>query len=632
MNDAPRNLGKYEVLERLGGGGMAEVFLGRSTGHEGFAKLVAIKRVLPEHASGSFMEMMVDEALIASNLSHINISQIYDLVRADDTCFIVMEYIQGVSLNRVLGRLARKGRPMPPAMAVFLLRQVCAGLEYAHNQTDSQGRPLKIIHRDVSPDNVMVSFEGEVKLIDFGIAKAARRLHATQVGQIKGKFAYMSPEQARGGELDHRSDIFSAGLMLYEFLTLSNPFECTEALIQAVTKDEVPPPSAVVPGLPIALDGICITALALNPRDRYAGAGEMERDLDLFQRDNPFTRRELAARITESFKSERTAMERLVEATCAGGGATVSTVAESLPPRNNVAPDLAETLLQPQGDEAPDRAETLLLLREDEAPAGAETLLLQRNDEAPAGGETLLLQRDDKAPVETVLVPRTGVNSAPPSATQRSKGASRRRTRIRAALIVVLATTLGGAAATVVFSLAMCDTTLPAAAPVASRKPGTDGGPPQGQQPTRVLTVAQPPASAARDGAGGEETTDSSVSTAAPDASPGAGHRIKAVRLRPPGRTRRPRQPSRPRRSSRPTGQAWITVVTMDGTQQIWANVSLDGQSIGRSMIYRKKIKAGRHVVVVQRSGYLVTRQTIQLKANQERRVLLKLRRSTRDR
>ncbi len=203
----PVRFGKYLLLERLSIGGMAEVFLAKTFGIEGFAKLVAIKRILPAMADDAdFVQMFIDEAKIAGQLSHPNICQIYELGRIDGAYFIAMDYVRGKDALQLISRFRRLRCRMPLAMAAFIAARACEALDHAHRRADAQGRPLNIIHRDVSPQNILVSYAGEVKLIDFGIAKAVSRSAHTQAGVLKGKFGYMSPEQVRGEPLDRRSD------------------------------------------------------------------------------------------------------------------------------------------------------------------------------------------------------------------------------------------------------------------------------------------------------------------------------------------------------------------------------------------------------------------------------------------
>ena len=220
--------GKYELLKKVGTGGMAELFLARQPGIEGFEKLIVIKRILPHltdsRHSSQFVQMLLDEARLAAQLSHPNIIQIYDLGRVDDQYFIAMEYINGVDLSQILKRELEHSRYMPVEHVVKVATYVCEALSYAHKRTDERGRPLRVVHRDVSPHNVLIAYDGGIKLTDFGIAKATSQMMKTRVGTIKGKWAYMSPEQCAGREVDSRSDIFSVGVLIYQMTTGMLPF------------------------------------------------------------------------------------------------------------------------------------------------------------------------------------------------------------------------------------------------------------------------------------------------------------------------------------------------------------------------------------------------------------------------
>ncbi len=212
----PEPFGNYLLIEKVSVGGMAEVFKALMIGTEGFQKLVAIKRLLPSVAEDEeFARMFIDEANIAGQLHHANIAQVYDLGRIEEHYFIAMEYVQGRDLRAVFDRLKRIKRGVPLNMAVYIVAKACEGLDYAHRKKDAQGRPLNIVHRDISPPNILLSYEGDVKIVDFGIAKATKKLTQTQAGILKGKFGYMSPEQVRGLPIDRRSDIFSIGIVLY---------------------------------------------------------------------------------------------------------------------------------------------------------------------------------------------------------------------------------------------------------------------------------------------------------------------------------------------------------------------------------------------------------------------------------
>ncbi|MEL7371912.1 MAG: serine/threonine-protein kinase, partial [Myxococcota bacterium] len=270
------------LLERINVGGMAEVFRAKAFGVEGFERVVAVKRILPALAEDEeFIEMFIDEARIAANLTHQNIVQIYELGKSDDMYFISMEYIAGRDLRQILDRQQKKGELLDHGAAAFILSRVCEALDYAHRKRDPAGRPLNIIHRDVTPQNVILSYEGEVKLCDFGIAKAATRMSRTQVGVLKGKYAYMAPEQVQGHPVDHRGDIFALGVIFYEMLTGKRLFlgETDYATLEAVRVADIPSPRTHVPDLPEGLEKVVMGMLARDPEDRYAWASDVQDDL-----------------------------------------------------------------------------------------------------------------------------------------------------------------------------------------------------------------------------------------------------------------------------------------------------------------------------------------------------------------
>ncbi len=275
--------GKYQLLELVGRGGMAEVFKAKARGVEGFEKIVVIKRILPELANNRrFVELFVQEAKLAVLLSHANIVQVFDLGREAETYFIAMEHIAGYDLARVLRRCARLGRTMGPAMAAHVAAEVAKGLDYAHRRRDVHGRPLGIVHRDVSPHNVLLSFEGEVKLTDFGIAKARTLVEPQQeAASIKGKYAYMAPEQARGEPVDARADVFSLGVVLYELLAGVNPFRAASdyETLQRVRVGRAPDLGEVASEVPAELAAIVSRAMASKPAARFETAGAMYEEL-----------------------------------------------------------------------------------------------------------------------------------------------------------------------------------------------------------------------------------------------------------------------------------------------------------------------------------------------------------------
>ena len=284
---APVLYGKYQLLELLARGGMAEVFKAKSHGVEGFEKILVIKRILPELSENpEFVEMFINEAKIAVTLSHANIVQVFDLGRADEMYFIAMEYVAGYDLATVLARGRKLGRAMPQELAVYVVSELAKGLDYAHRRRDAQLRPLHIVHRDVSPQNVLISFEGEVKLTDFGIAKAALAVEErTDSGVLKGKYAYMSPEQARGEDVDARTDIFALGTVLYEQLAGRNPFyvpESTYETLRRVRDSDLATLATHMPELPRELCAIVDRAMSRGADDRQANAGALYEELVQF--------------------------------------------------------------------------------------------------------------------------------------------------------------------------------------------------------------------------------------------------------------------------------------------------------------------------------------------------------------
>jgi serine/threonine protein kinase len=268
--------GQYSLLACLGSGGMAEVFLGRAQSIAGFEKLLAIKRLLPSYtANTETVQLLADEARITVQLTHSNIVQVFDFGCVDHAYYIAMEYVDGLDLKSLVRIDDVTSQPMPLELALHVTICVLDALEFAHTRVDTKKRPLGIIHRDVTPHNVLISRHGQVKLTDFGVARAAISSHVTRVGDIRGKYSYMPPEQVRGGEIDHRVDIFAAGAILYELLSGRQPYRATSAAEQLqLLRCVVEPPSSFRRELPQELDAICLRALAREPNGRFASAGQ----------------------------------------------------------------------------------------------------------------------------------------------------------------------------------------------------------------------------------------------------------------------------------------------------------------------------------------------------------------------
>ncbi len=282
LEEGQERFGKFILLGRVALGGMAEVFRARLKQPDGSEHIVAVKRILPEFSGdANFIQMFKDEARIAGALLHPNIVQIYELGEVDGIYFISMEYIDGIDLARVIKIRRALNMPISPELAIVIGVGVCRALFYAHEEKDANGEPLNMIHRDVTPHNVLISRSGDVKLTDFGIAKASQNLAETAVGELKGKLSYMSPEQAAGYPLDKRSDLFQVGIMLYEILTLQKMFEgkSDQTLLAKIQRGDFPRLHTMLPHLPPVFEQVIMKALALQPNERYQDAHELEQDL-----------------------------------------------------------------------------------------------------------------------------------------------------------------------------------------------------------------------------------------------------------------------------------------------------------------------------------------------------------------
>ncbi|MGC4114173.1 MAG: serine/threonine-protein kinase [Myxococcales bacterium] len=267
--------GRYELLKRIAAGGMGEVFLARQVGMQGFEKLLVVKVLLPHLVEDQeFVTMFFDEARIAARLNHNNVAQIFDLGDVEGAYYIAMEYIHGDDVVRLWKQARTQNKPVPLPLVARIAADAAAGLDYAHKATDANNQPLGLVHRDVSPQNILVTFDGGVKLIDFGVAKAAGRASHTATGTLKGKYSYMSPEQASGKAIDCRSDVFALGVVLYEMATSLRLFkrETEISTLKAVEACEIPRPSETNPEIDEQLEAVMMKALARDVKDRYQDA------------------------------------------------------------------------------------------------------------------------------------------------------------------------------------------------------------------------------------------------------------------------------------------------------------------------------------------------------------------------
>jgi serine/threonine protein kinase len=276
---------RYRVVEKLESGGMAEVFRAESEGLQGFRKQVAIKRVLPHLSSKKkFISMFLDEARLSAQLSHSNCVQVFDIGVGDNAFFIVMEFVDGANLKAIIEHIKKSGRDFPVEAAVHIALELCKGLAYAHELTDQNGVPLHIVHRDMSPPNVLVTKHGEIKIVDFGLAKANSQLEKSEPGIIKGKFSYLAPEAAMGQDVDARTDIFAVGIILWELLAGQRLFlgDTDFQTVKKVQAAQVPSISQINKKVPQELERIVARALARDPAQRFTTARDLGMELSKF--------------------------------------------------------------------------------------------------------------------------------------------------------------------------------------------------------------------------------------------------------------------------------------------------------------------------------------------------------------
>lgn len=340
------SFGKYRLVASVGHGGMADVYLAVSAGPAGVTKLQVVKRLRQNLAEEpDFLSMFLDEARLASRLNHPNVVQTNEVGQVDSGYFIAMEYLDGQPLNRILH--AGRTRPAPPGLHLQVIAEALAGLHYAHELTDYDGTPLAIVHRDTSPHNIFVTYEGQTKLVDFGIAKASRRATETNVGMVKGKFMYMSPEQAMSADVDRRSDIFVMGLVLWEVVAGRRMWKglADNEVIARLIAGDLPRLADVCPNAPPEIARICDHALALKPDDRYATAAAMRRDILAYLDEARLnvTAETKSEYLSAVFAEKRADMKKIIEQQLSGMAKSpdVTAVSASLPPISSSLPELS---------------------------------------------------------------------------------------------------------------------------------------------------------------------------------------------------------------------------------------------------------------------------------------------------
>lgn len=354
--------GKYVLLEKIASGGMAEVYLAKSAVANGLNKFVAVKRILPQYSQNEeFVDMFKEEAKVAINLNHGNIVSIYDFGVEKKQFFLVMEFMEGRNLRQVINELKKNNKSFSIDQAIFMIKEVAAGLDHAHRCVDANsGRPLNITHRDMSPQNIMISFEGEVKVIDFGIAKAETEKEETKAGTLKGKFSYMSPEQAEGANIDPRTDVFALGIVLWELLANDRLFTGSNeaTILRKVRECQIPQIRKVNPLVPQELERIVMKALAKDRNVRYQTAANLHRDLNRFLNTQfpDFSVHDFSSSLKESFRGAfMEAREKLMLYSKVDLSTTMSLESTLTANRTNEATNIHRPSQEPIVSRAPQR-------------------------------------------------------------------------------------------------------------------------------------------------------------------------------------------------------------------------------------------------------------------------------------
>ena len=405
--------GKYFLIRKLAAGGMGEVFLARQQGPAGFQKVLVVKKILAHLTeSKEFVEAFVGEARLAAQMNHRNIVQVFELGDQDGAYFIAMEYVHGKSLRDLIDATARRKEKIPAELCRSVAEQICDGASYAHNLTDMSGRSLNLVHRDLNPQNVLISYGGDVKIIDFGIAKSELSTVKTEAGMIKGKFVYMSPEQSLAKKLDKRSDIFAIGISLYEMLTGINPFHKNNIVLtlEAVQRYDPPPPSEYDPTY-APFDPIVSRALAKDRERRYSDAAEMQDDLRRVVLPRPAER--LGQFMSRLFRAQlEEEQQQLVDSDKVRAAGPKTTPARATPPRAAPPPSESTVPVAPAGG--------TVLLPNARAPKAAATPARSARPAPPdtqpdSAGDTLI-DADDGPPPPS----RAAADEAPGGASSRT--------------------------------------------------------------------------------------------------------------------------------------------------------------------------------------------------------------------
>jgi serine/threonine-protein kinase len=647
---APHALGRYQIAFELASGGMATIYLARVVGVAGFEKLVALKCMHPHLArQPEYVEMFFDEARIASRIGHPNVCSVFDFGEVDGTYYIAMDYVHGVTVAHIMRRVVKNREEISTPKWIGMVAKIVAaaaeGLHAAHEVRDDEGQPLHVIHRDVTPQNLFVAFDGTVRVVDFGVASAAHRLHQTQTGAVKGKLAYLAPEQAKRGPIDRRVDVWALGVVLWEMLVGERLFQRDSApeTIAAVLFDKIPNPSSIRPHIPGELDRIVMRALARELDARYPTAQALAQDLHRFgtRASEPITSHDIGAWVSAAFAKEKADRETQIAEARRGWSAPVGrgdrNSASRIAPTEArasessssgiaakaAAPRVSEGGLEEATFVTPPPRELTLPPRE-RTPAGA-TRAADMPAEAPTPGASEAALASGFAPAEaepgsaSVVLPAPRTRNLPLVPLAIAVGTAMVAMSIA---LVVPALGGGGEAATARES--------PVVAPPASAGPpgGAGVGTGAGTEPEPERGSAAPQQGAGADnsapvasGAGGERaggtgssdigSSDMASAAGAAMVATGAGESGTARSVERPGGDESPRSARRqvgsrgsskitptsaPSSAARGTGS--VSLATPGG----WADVFLDGRPIGRAP-GTLTLPAGRRVLELRPFG-----------------------------
>jgi len=309
-----QRIGKYEIVTQLSVGGMAEVFLVFAAGPGGFLKLFALKKILPNFRDDHFVKMFIEEARITAELSHSNIAQVFELGKEQGELYLAMEFLNGQNLKQIQQAALKQQRTLPLGFVARVVHDTCLGLHFAHHFVDATGKAMPVVHRDINPKNVMVDYNGRVKVVDFGIAKATGSLVQTQKGKVRGTPGYMSPEQVEGAELDGRSDLFCAGILLHELLCGRQLFTGNDRgeVMLKIAATDVTSPAKINPRVPRALAKVVLRALEKDPAKRFATGHEMARAIKAACGKKFYREEQMASVMHELFSDEKEKMRVLL--------------------------------------------------------------------------------------------------------------------------------------------------------------------------------------------------------------------------------------------------------------------------------------------------------------------------------